>query len=81
MQAVLATALEVILDRHLEAEAPGQLGLWMLRGLEVIEPTLRPELRAGTLLLSDAHRLLGARPIPQPPPGGPAAVAAAGPLA
>ena len=81
VQAVLATAFEVILDRHLEAEAPGQLGLWTLRGLEVIEPELRPELRAGTLLLSDAHRLLGARPIPQPPPGGPAAVGAAGPLA
>lgn len=80
MQAVLATAFDVILDRHLEPAAPADLGLWTLRGLEVIEPGLRPELRAGTLLLSEGQRLLGARPVP--PPGlrasGALAVAVAG---
>lgn len=80
VQAVLATAFDVILDRHLEAALPGELGLWALRGLEVIEPGLRPELRAGTLLLSDARRLLGARPMPGAVTPG-AAAAATRPLA
>lgn len=78
---MLATAFDVILDRHLEPAAPADLGLWALRGLEVMDPGLRPELRAGTLLLSDGQRLLGARPMPaaQPPQAPP--TRASGPLA
>ncbi|WP_135467710.1 S41 family peptidase [Crenalkalicoccus roseus] len=76
VQAVFASAFEVVLERHLEAAAPAELGLWSLRGLEVLDPGLRPELSAGTLLLSDPERLLGARPVPGGPPP-----AAAGQLA
>lgn len=67
VQAVLATAFDVVLDRHVEPAEPGALGLWALRGLAVIDPALRPEWRADTLLLSDTRRLLGARPVPAPP--------------
>ncbi len=77
VQAIFATAFEVILDRHLDAAAPAEIGLWSLRGLEVIEPALRPELRAGTLLLSGPERPIAARPIPPGVPG----ADAAGPLA
>ena len=77
---MLASAYEVILERQLETATPGEIGLWSLRGLEVLEPALRPELRAGTLLLSGPDRLLGARPVPVAPEGAPAASVAA-PLA
>ena len=80
VQAIFATAFDVILDRSLEAASPAELGLWSLRGLEVLEPALRPELRAGTLLLSGPDRLLAARPVPAVVPGMPPADAA-GPLA
>ncbi len=80
-QAVLASAYEAILLRHLEAASPGELGLWMLRGLEVIDPALKVELRAETLLVSRAGRVLGARPVPPPGQGGGPGVAAAGALA
>ncbi|GGC41048.1 peptidase S41 [Siccirubricoccus deserti] len=77
---MLAVALGVVLERHLEAASPAELALWSLRGLEVLEPGLKPELRAGTLLLSRADRLVASRPVPQPPPGT-ASDAAAVPLA
>ena len=80
MRAVLASAFEVVLERHLETATPGEIGLWSLRGLEVLEPALHPELRAGTLLLSGPERLLGARPVPAAPAGAPPGAAAA-PLA
>ncbi|MFC7538547.1 S41 family peptidase [Siccirubricoccus deserti] len=80
VQLVLAVALGVVLERHLEAASPAELALWSLRGLEVLEPGLKPELRAGTLLLSRADRLVASRPVPQPPPGT-ASDAAAVPLA
>lgn len=69
---MLATALDAVLDRHIEAAAPADLALWTLRGLEVLEPLLHAELRSGTLLLSGPgpQRLLAARPVPAPPPPG-----------
>ena len=38
-------ALGAVLERHLERAAPADLGLWTLRGLEVMEPLLKAELR------------------------------------
>lgn len=64
VQAVLAVALGAVLERHLERAAPADLGLWTLRGLEVMEPLLKAELRSGTLLLNAGDRLLAARPLP-----------------
>ena len=66
-QAVLAVALGTVLQRHLEQPSPQELALWSLRGLEVLEPSLKPELNANTLLLSANDRLLGARPLPPMP--------------
>lgn len=64
VQAVLEVAFEAVLERHLERPSPAELGLWSLRGLEVLEPSLRAELRAGSLLLSGAERLLAAQALP-----------------
>jgi carboxyl-terminal processing protease len=53
VEAVLSVALGAVLERHIDVAAPASLGLWSLRGLEVLEPLLRPELRGGnTLVLS-----------------------------
>ena len=71
VQAVLAVALGAVLDRHLDAAAPADLGLWTLRGLEVLEPQLKAEMRSGTLLLTAGDRLLAARPLPPPLPNAP----------
>ena len=57
-------ALGAVLERHLERATPADLGLWTLRGLEVMEPLLKAELRSGTLLLNAGDRLLAARPLP-----------------
>ncbi|WP_149536925.1 S41 family peptidase [Siccirubricoccus phaeus] len=69
VQSVLAIALGMVLERHLEAASPAELGLWSLRGLAVLDPELKPELRAGTLLLSRPERPVASRPVPNPPPG------------
>ncbi|NOG69679.1 PDZ domain-containing protein [Roseicella sp. DB1501] len=76
MQAVLATALGAVLERHLDLVAPAQLGLWTLRGLAVIDPALQTELQSNTLLLSAPDRLLSARPVPALPASGPPEAAA-----
>ncbi len=76
MQAVLSVALGSVLERHLEAPSPQDLALWSLRGLEVLEPSLKPELNASTLLLSVGDRVLGARPLPALPPDAPREAAA-----
>ncbi|RYJ00552.1 MAG: PDZ domain-containing protein, partial [Acetobacteraceae bacterium] len=78
VQAVLAVALGAVLERHLESASPADLGLWTLRGLEVMEPLLKAELRSGTLLLNAGDRLLAARPLP---PAASLGEAAAQPLA
>ncbi len=69
-------ALGVVLERHLETPSPQDLALWSLRGLEVLEPALKPELNAGTLLLSAGERVLSARPLPPLPPDAPREAAA-----
>jgi carboxyl-terminal processing protease len=76
VQAVLATALGAVLERHLEVASPAQLGHWSMRGLEVLEPAFQTELQSGTLLLSVPDRLLSARPMPVLPTAGPPEAAA-----
>ena len=65
---MLATALAAVLERHLERARPIDLGLWSLRGLEVLDPELKAEATAGTLLLSAGGRVLAARPLPPQDP-------------
>ena len=73
---MLAVALGTVLERHLETPSPQDLALWSLRGLEVLEPALKPELNASTLLLSAGDRVLSARPLPALPPDAPREAAA-----
>jgi carboxyl-terminal processing protease len=80
VQAVLAAAMGAVLERHLERATPAELGLWSMRGLEVLEPALQTELQGGTLLLAAPDRLLSTRPMPVLPATGPPELAA-GPLA
>lgn len=68
---MLATALGAVLERHLERPSVPDLALWSLRGLEVLEPQLRPELRGSAVVLSTGDdRPLAARPLPESVPGG-----------
>ena len=80
----MSAALGAVLERHIEPAAPASLALWSLRGLEVLEPLLRPELRGGDTLVLAAggppERLLASRVLPAPPPAA-APEAAAPPLA
>ncbi len=76
VQAVLSLALTTVLQRHLDQPTPQDLALWSLRGLEVLEPALKPELNASTLLLSSGDRVLGARPLTPLPPEAPREAAA-----
>jgi carboxyl-terminal processing protease len=64
VQAVLTVALGTVLERHLEAAAPLDIGLWTLRGLEVLEPLLKAEVQSGTLRLTSGERLIASRPLP-----------------
>jgi len=64
VQAVLATAFAAVLELHLDRATPAELGLWTLRGLEVLDPALHTEVQSGTLLLSASDRLLAARAVP-----------------
>ncbi len=63
VEAVLAAALGAVLERHIERAAPASLGLWSLRGLEVLEPLLRPELRGGDTLVLAAAEAPGRPPL------------------
>lgn len=83
VEAVLSVALGAVLERHIERAAPASVALWSLRGLEVLEPLLRAELRGGDTLVLGAgppDRPLAQRVLPPLPPAAPAA-AAAPPLA
>lgn len=76
---MFATALGAVLERHIERVAPATLALWSLRGLEVLEPALHPDLRDGdTLLLGlgPGRPALAARAVPAPPPAAPPEAAA-----
>lgn len=77
---MLTESLDAILERHLEAPAAADLALWSLRGLEVLDPSLRPELLGGVLLLYGPDRLLASRPF-LPSRGQPAATPLAAALA
>ena len=63
---MLATALGAVLERHIEQAPPASLALWSLRGLEVLEPSLRPELRGDVLVLGvgGSERPLAVRVLP-----------------
>ncbi len=74
-QAVWNTALTAILERHVESASIGDLGLWTLRGLSVIDPTLTADRQEPGLRLLANGRVLAARPLP--PAGLPPAAAAA----
>lgn len=77
MEAVLSTALGAILERHIERASPTDLALWSLRGLEVLEPLLRPEVRGEVLALgTGSGRPLAVRTLPALPPNAPPEVAA-----
>jgi carboxyl-terminal processing protease len=52
-----------VLERHLEAEAPGNLALWSLRGLTVIDPRLGAEIRQDRLRLLADDRVLASIPL------------------
>ncbi|MBD0274000.1 MAG: PDZ domain-containing protein, partial [Acetobacteraceae bacterium] len=81
VEAVLAAALGAVLERHIERAPPSSLALWSLRGLEVLEPLLRTEVRGDALVLAaGSERPLAARALPVTPPTE-APQAAAPPLA
>ncbi|GAA0581765.1 S41 family peptidase [Craurococcus roseus] len=62
---MLATALGAVLERHIEGAPPASLAFWSLRGLEVLEPALRPELRGDVLVLgAGSERPLAVRVLP-----------------
>ena len=72
VEAVLATALGAVLERHIERASVPDLALWSLRGLEVLEPRLQPELQGSVVVLTTSDdRRLAAHPLPDPLPGGP----------
>lgn len=75
VEAVLSAALGSVLERHIERAPPASLALWSLRGLEVLEPVLRPELRDGTTLVlgsgPPARAPFASRILPTPPPAAP----------
>jgi carboxyl-terminal processing protease len=73
VQAVLRVALQVVAERHLEPAASSDIGLWTLRGLEVLEPLLKAEVQSGALRLVSGDRLIASQPLP------PASARAAGP--
>jgi len=66
-QAVLSDSFAVILERHLDPVSAADLAVWTLRGLEAIDPSLKAQQSAGTLLLSGRNGVIGARPLPTPP--------------
>lgn len=68
---MLEAAFTAVLERHLEVVRPADLALWSLRGLEVLEPALKPEVQANALVLSGVDRQLASLPVPGTP--GPAA--------
>ncbi len=81
---MLSVALGAVLERHIEGASPASLALWSLRGLEVLEPLLSPEVRGGgdALVLGAGPERppLAVRALPALPPGT-APEAAAPPLA
>ena len=65
---MLSTAFGAVLERHIERAPPASLALWSLRGLEVLEPLLRPELRGDVLVLgAGPGRPLATRALPTLP--------------
>lgn len=82
VQGVLAVALAAVLERHLDRAAPADLGLWSLRGLEVLEPRLKAETRPAGLVLALDGKPVAPRPLLVPPlPAGSPTEAAGPPLA
>jgi carboxyl-terminal processing protease len=63
VERVLAASHAVVLERHLEAEAPANLALWSLRGLTVLDPRLGAEIRGNRISLLGEDRMLGSAPL------------------
>ncbi|WP_431283550.1 S41 family peptidase [Humitalea sp. 24SJ18S-53] len=75
IEAVWTTALTAILERHVEAASVGDIGLWTLRGLSVLDPVLTADRQEAGLRLLANGQVLATRPLP--PPGLPPAATAA----
>lgn len=53
----------MVLERHLERAAPGDLALWSLRGISVLDPRLEAARRGAELTLRIEGRVLAAAPL------------------
>jgi carboxyl-terminal processing protease len=60
---VLAEALQLVIERHIERPQPADIALWSLRGLSAIDPALEALRTPGELRLLAADRMLGALPL------------------
>ena len=60
---MLAEALRLVIDRHLDRPAPADLALWSLRGLGALDPRLEAQRRGPELRLSFEDRALAAAPL------------------
>jgi carboxyl-terminal processing protease len=60
---VLAESHRLVLERHIETPAAGDLALWSLRGLAVLDPRFDAEAREGELRLILDERVLARMPL------------------
>lgn len=70
---VWSAALGYIMERHVEAATPGDLGLWSLRGLSVLDPLFTAERHEDRLRLLAAGRVIADEALPDakaPPAAG-----------
>ncbi|ONG58759.1 hypothetical protein BKE38_02160 [Pseudoroseomonas deserti] len=67
LRSVLREAFTAIIDRHLEAAAPGDLALWSLRGLGALDTSLVAEVQDGNLRLRQGPAVLREAPLPGRP--------------
>ena len=60
---MLAESLRQVLERHLERPAPGDLALWSLRGLSVLDPRIEATRRGTEIALRVEDRVLATAPL------------------
>lgn len=60
---MLAESLRLVLERHLERPAPGDLALWSLRGLSVLDPRIEATRRGAEIALRVEDRVLATAPL------------------
>ncbi|WP_159993986.1 S41 family peptidase [Roseomonas sp. 18066] len=78
LRGVLREAFTAIIDRHLEAAAPGDLALWSLRGLGALDTSLVADVQDGMLRLRQGPGVLREAPLPGRPTAIPPEAAARG---